>query len=207
MKEILSFAKNLNLQKLLIVFVAGMFVFLSTACSNPNVTADRESKPNDIAVQAGANNNPYTMGTDSHGEYVSPSNYGNRAYSNNQHSDASLLPGFTQLVATSTTGQDTSGLLYESSEQRQGGGIHENRAAQNRAYQPESIRSERQPIINRTDPNEHIMEGIGEQFSEASKFLTDGVRPAVENAQAKTTTGKNSVVGRQNDQDNAKAQN
>lgn len=200
MKGILSFIKSLNLQKMLIVVVAGMFLFLSTACSNENLTADRQSKPNDIAVQAGANNNPYTMGTDSHGAYVSPSNYGNRAYSNNQHSDASLLPNFNQLVATSVAGQDTSGLLYESTEQRQGGGVHETRSAQNPAYQPGSIPAQRQPVINRTNPDENILEGIGKQFKEATEFLTEYDPQMIEKTQAKTSTGQNSVVGRQSEQ-------
>lgn len=201
MKEIFAFVKSLNLQKVLIVFVAGMFLFLSTACSNENMTADRQSKPNDIAVQAGANNNPYTMGTDSHGDYVPPSNYGNRAYSNNQHSDASMLPNFNQLVATSVAGQDTSGLLYETSEQRQGGRVHETRSAQNSAYQPAPIPAERQPIINRTNPDEHIMEGIGKQFKEATEFLTEYDPGMIQKTQAKTNTGHNSAVGRQSEQD------
>ncbi|MDX2239742.1 MAG: DUF6658 family protein [Leptolyngbyaceae cyanobacterium bins.302] len=201
MESIISFFKKLNLQKVIVVFIAGCALLLTTACgSNENMTASSKDRPNDIPVQAGANNNPYSMGADTKGEAVSPSNYGNRSYSN-QHSDASTLPGFNRLIATSVAGQDTSGLLYESADQRQQP-VDDTRTTQNPAYQPEPITSDRQPSINRTNPDEKIMEGVGRQFTEASKFLTDGVQPAVESAKIKTSTGSNQTVAKQNEQDN-----
>ena len=189
MKGIISSFKKLNLTRILIIFVTAIALFLTNACSsNENMTASSQDRPNDIPVQMGANNNPYTMGNDTNGKPVAPSNYGNQAYKQ-QHSDASLLH-FSKLVATSVAGQDTSDLLYESSDQRQGG-FDDTRPTQDRAYQPETIPSQPQPNINRTNPNEKIMEGIGRQFTEASKFLTDGVQPAAESAKVKTYTHSN----------------
>lgn len=201
MEHIISFFKKLNLHKLALVFIAGFALLLATACSNnDNLQASRKEKPNDIPVQMGANNNPYTMGSDTQGNPVSPSDYGNQAYKR-QHSDASSqIPGFNQLIASSVAGQDTTGLLYESSDQRQGG-IDDTRPTQERAFQPENSPSRRQPVIDRSNPNEKIMEGIGRQFTEASKFLTDGVQPAVESAKVKTYTGSNQSVAKQSDQD------
>ncbi|MDX2232019.1 MAG: DUF6658 family protein [Leptolyngbyaceae cyanobacterium bins.349] len=201
MEGIISFFKKLNLHRIVIVFVAGMALLLSTACSsNENMQASRQNRPNDVPVQMGANNNPYTMGADTKGEPVSPSNYGNQAYKKQQSDASSVIPGFGTLIASSVAGQDTTGLLYESSDQREGG-IDDTRSTQNRAYQPEPITSKRQPIINRSNPDEKIMEGIGRQFKEASEFLTDGVQPSVESAKVKTYTGSNQAVAKQSDQD------
>lgn len=201
MEHIISFFKKINLHKLVVVFVAGFALLLSTACSNnPNMQASGKDKPNNVPVQMGANNNPYTMGTDTKGAPVSPSNYGNQAYKKQTSDAASVLPGFNQLIASSVAGQDTTGLLYESSDQRQGS-IDDTRPTQERAYQPESIPARRQPVINRTNPDEKIMEGVGRQFTEASKFLTDGVQPSVESAKVKTYTGSNQSVARQSEQD------
>lgn len=200
MKGILSTIKKLNLHKLVIVVIASFALLLTTACSsNENMQASTKNRPNDVPVQMGANNNPYTMGNDTKGKPVSPSNYGNQAYKN-QHSDASTLPGFNRLIATSTAGQDTTGLLYESSDQRENG-MDDRRPTQNQAYEPESFPAEPQPSINRTNPDENIMEGIGKQFTEASKFLTDGTKPAVESAKIKTNTGRNQAVAKQSEQD------
>jgi hypothetical protein len=200
MKAIISFFKKLSLQKLAIACVAGFALMLTTACSsNENMTASYKDRPNDIPVQAGANNNPYSMGADTNGEPVAPSNYGNQAYKR-QHSDASTLSGFSKLVATSAAEPDTTGLLYESSDQRQQP-MSSSRSTQNPAYQPEAIPSDRQPVIDRSNPDEGILEGVGRQFTEASKFLTDGVQPAVESAKVKTSTGNNQDVATQSEQE------
>jgi hypothetical protein len=201
MEHIISFFKKMNLHKLVVVFVAGFALLLSTACSsNPNMQASGKEKFNNIPIQMGANNNPYTMGTDTKGEPVSPSNYGNQAYKKQMSDASSVLPRLSQLIASSVAGQDTTGLLYESTDQRQGG-IDDTQPTQERAFQPESIPTRRQPVINRSNPDEKIMEGIGRQFTEASKFLTDGVQPAVESAKVKTHTGSNQSVARQSEQD------
>jgi len=200
MERIISFFKKLNLHKLAIVFVAGFALFLSTACSSDrNMQASHQDKSNDIPIQMGANNNPYTMGNNTHGNPVSPSNYGNQAYKKQQSNASNLTSGVSKLIASSVAGQDTTGLLYESSDQQQGG-IDNTRPIQKRAFQPESIPARRQPSINRTNPDEKIMEGIGRQFTEASKFLTDGVQPAVESAKVKTNTDSNQSVARQSEQ-------
>lgn len=197
MQRLTPFFKPLNLQRLLIVFVASITLLLTTACSNANTAEPPANRPNDISVQSGANNNPYTMGNDTQGKSVPNSQYGNQAYKN-QHSNTSILPGFGQLIASSVAGHNSSGLLYESSEQRQAG-VNTTRPTQERAYQSEEIPAQRQPSINRTNPNEGILEGIGEQFNEASKFLRDDTQSAVQNAQVKTSTGRNKNVERQSE--------
>ncbi len=199
MERMISFFKQLNLPKLVMVCCAGFALCLSTACSNPNLSATNPTQPNSTPVQMGANNNPYTMGNDSHGEPVAPGDYGNQAYKQPQSNAASLLPGFSTLIASSTAGQDTTGLLYESADQREGGS-NETRRDQSQAYKPEAITARPQPVIDRSNPDEKIMEGIGKQFTEASKFLTDGVQPAVESAKVKTYTGSNQSVARQSEQ-------
>lgn len=200
MERLISFFNPLNLRKLLIVFVAGITLLVSTACSNANTAEPRANRPNDISVQAGANNNPYTMGNDTQGKPVPSSDYGNQAYKN-QHSDASTTLPWSNLVATSVVDQDTSGLLYKTDEQYQNQQNNPSVSNQERTYQTESIPATRQPSINRTNPKEGILEGIGEQFSEASKFLREDTRSAVQNAQSRTNTGSNDVVGRQSEQD------
>lgn len=197
MNAITSFFRQFPLQKILIVFVAGITLFLSTACSGEKLQSANPNGSN-IPVQAGANNNPYTMGTDSKGEPVSGSNYGNRAYSNNQHSDAStVLPGGT-LIASSVSDSDPSEMLYESSDQRRT--QYDNLSPEERAVSLEAIPARRQPSGEFSNPNERLLENVGDQFKQASKFLNEDVRSAVENAKVKTGTGQNQSVARQSEQ-------
>ncbi|MBF2028108.1 MAG: hypothetical protein IGS48_15300 [Oscillatoriales cyanobacterium C42_A2020_001] len=200
MERLILFFKPLNLRKLLIVFVAGITLLVSTACSNANTAEPRANRPNDISVQAGANNNPYTMGNDTQGKSVPNSQYGNQAYKN-QHSDASGTLPWNNLIATSVVEQDRSGLLYKTNEQYQDEQTNPSYSNQERTYQTESIPATRQPSINRTNPKEGILEGIGEQFSEASKFLKEDTRSSIQNAQTRANTGSNDSVARQSEQD------
>lgn len=201
MERMISFFKKLNLPKIAIALVAGFALLVSTACSGESsMQTSRQEKSNNIPIQMGANNNPYTMGNDTNGQPTSPSNYGNQAYKKRMSDASSQIARFNPLIASSVAGQDTTGLLYESADQQQGG-IDNTRPTQEQAYQSEGIPSRRQPVVDRSNPNEKIMEGIGQQFTEASKFLTDGVQPAVESAKVKTYTGSNQAVAKQSDQD------
>jgi len=187
MERIAAFFKKLHLQKLAVVFVAGVALLLATACSSQDMQASRQNRSNDIPVQAGANNNPYTMGNDSKGEPAFRSEQAKRSFSK-QQSDASISNKY-RLVASTVSKNDESDILYQSAEQEKRG-LDKSRPAQSQAYSPETIPARRQPNIDRSDSNENIMENIGDQFKEASEFLKDDLKSSVNNAKSRTVPSR-----------------
>lgn len=66
MQKVISFLKQLNLQRIIAVFVTGLAVVLMTACSANDV---RNAKVDNLPVQVGGQNNPYKAGGDSYTNY------------------------------------------------------------------------------------------------------------------------------------------
>lgn len=64
MNKLMAFFKKLRLRQILTVFLAGVLLILNTACSN--ATNAQGANPDNPAVQAGGNNNPYKNGGDSY---------------------------------------------------------------------------------------------------------------------------------------------
>lgn len=66
MNSVIAFWKKLNLRQILTVFVAGLLLIVSTACSGAN---PQGANPQNPAVQAGGANNPYKGGGDKYTKY------------------------------------------------------------------------------------------------------------------------------------------
>lgn len=64
MKQLTTLVKNLRLRQILTVFIAGLALFITTAC-NSGVNAEG-ARPNNPPVQAGGMNNPYKGGGDAY---------------------------------------------------------------------------------------------------------------------------------------------
>lgn len=183
MKKIVSFLKSLHLRQILSVLVIGTVLLFTTACNSGDI---RGARPDNPPVQAGGNNNPHSMGGDGYTNYKSSTDPSvNRS---NQHSDASLIQSLgNTLIATSAADYDSSDILYP-------GAKGETGVQGQRLYTEKDgtrqLPARRQESINRSDPDEGIMESIGEQFKDASQFLKDNsdsaAGKAIANEKAKT---------------------
>lgn len=181
MKQIVSWLKQLQIAKILVVCIAGFTLLLTTACNPGNIQGARPENP---PVQMGGNNNPYDAGGDGYNNYkmsadpkVSGSHGG--AFSKKEANLRSSLDNMGQLVADShgVKSNAAEDLIYPGeSATRSGnpdigpvGSEGEKKLIRNSQKAP----SERQPVIRRSNPNEKILEKIGEQFEEASEFIQD----------------------------------
>lgn len=174
MKQITAFFKSLRVVRILTVLVAGFALLLTTACSN--VTNPQGARPNVPSVQMGGNNNPHKNGGDGYTNYKMSTdpkvNKGDRAEVSDRwiaavsrddietNSSRDLLyPGSSESRSNDPdigpAGERTKGVLEQ----------------QTRKLVPE----QRQPVIQRTDPNERLLEKTGKVFEDASRFIKEGV--------------------------------
>lgn len=174
MNRLIAWVKTLRLGRILAVLIAGVALFLTTACNPGNLQGAR---PNNLPVQDGGNNNPHSMGGDGYTNYKmstdptvnkSP-NASNRNKLNRERADLGI--NFEQLVATNHLEENPSNVLYPGS--NDAAGIDPALGTKREAVRPEPIPAQRQQVIDRSNPNEKILEKIGEQFEEASEFLQD----------------------------------
>ncbi|PSB23053.1 hypothetical protein C7B61_10925 [filamentous cyanobacterium CCP1] len=70
MRKVASLFKQLQIAKVLLIFVAGFMLFFSVACS----ATETGARPHNPPVQAGGANNPYKGSGDSYTQYKQPSN-------------------------------------------------------------------------------------------------------------------------------------
>lgn len=180
MKQITNFFKKLQLGKLLTVFLAGVVLLVTTACNNGNLQGAR---PNNSPVQMGGQNNPHKMGGDGMTEYKMSTDPAvkNRSTDTirNQRDRADLQLVYPQLIADANIKSNASDILYPGSD------ATSNRnpdigPSRDKSLQEIRIPSERQPVLDRSDPDANILERIGEQFEDATSFLKDTAESATE---------------------------
>jgi hypothetical protein len=106
--------KKLRLRQILTVFIASLFLIVSTACSGANAQG---ANPQNPAVQAGGANNPYKGGGDKYTNYrMSTDPKVTNSSNQNQRDQASLLELNSQLlIATSNANRDSE-ILYPGAE-------------------------------------------------------------------------------------------
>lgn len=108
MKAAIAFLKKLRLRQMLTIFLAGLLLIVSTACSGANAQG---ANPQNPPVQAGGANNPYKNGGDKYTRLSTDSKITNQK--NNQGRDqASLQPSSQLLIATNRESE----ILYPGAE-------------------------------------------------------------------------------------------
>ncbi|OCQ95675.1 hypothetical protein BCD64_09600 [Nostoc sp. MBR 210] len=163
--------KNLRLRQVITVFLAGMILMVSTACSSGDVTG---ANPQNPAVQAGGANNPYKNGGDKY----------TRNLSNNAYLPSSLL------IATNPESE----ILYPGAETPQGRLEKEKelpRITKENFQKPEPGSL----IQNEPDLGSRVqerLETVKEQFQDASSF----VKEKADEASSRPELQKNPAVGR-----------
>lgn len=198
MNRLLSFFKKLRLGQILTVFIAGVALFLTTACNSPeNIQGAR---PNNLPVQMGGNNNPHSMGGDGYTDYQMSTDPSVKSKPTNSRNNHASLINFEQLIASIKTDGKAPTLLYEGEEAAKDNapGIGQvNPKVFER--QTNEFPSERQPVIDRSNPDVNILEKTGQAFKDASSFIGDYVKEggeaAIENEEARSpnVTGQVSI--------------
>jgi hypothetical protein len=198
MNRLVSFFKQIQLGRMLAILVAGVALFLTTACNSGNLQGAR---PDNLPVQMGGNNNPHTKGGDGYTNYkmstdptVNQDANRSKANSNPLSKRADLTINFGSLVADRSVANrsaaersidsNASDLLYPGADAKDS--ANPALGPKSGSVKPASIPAQPQRVIDRSDPNEKILEKIGQQFKDASEFLTDtadsaGDQPELQN--------------------------
>src|SRR4028119_1467033 len=102
MKKLIDFFKQLQLSRILAVFLAAVVLFISTGCNSGDI---RGARPDNLPVQAGGANNPYKNGGDTNTNFnISPDPKVNKS-AKSDGSRAELQINSNQLIATSEDGR------------------------------------------------------------------------------------------------------
>ncbi|MBD2460881.1 hypothetical protein H6G89_07470 [Oscillatoria sp. FACHB-1407] len=176
MSRLVSFFKSLKLRQIVSIVVVGVALLFSTACNNGNLQGARPEVP---PVQMGGNNNPHSMGGDGYTEYKMSTDPQVKPSGSNLRSS---LFDFNQLVASNSTDikSNASDILYPGSSTSST--TKPDIGPRGAALEPEPIRGERQRVINRSNPDEQILEKIGQQFEDSSEFLKENFDFTLEQA-------------------------
>lgn len=180
MKRLTQFFQQLQLSRIFVVLIAGFVLFLSTACGNSYAQG---AHPDNPATQMGGMNNPYKAGGDVNTNYrmstdpkVSGTNKTSGTNSSKLHSS---LGAFDNLIASNTQVKSDAAeqLIYPGKNAGQSenpdigplGDEYKSQFNQEAGATPAG----RQPVIERSNPNEKILEKTGKQFQEATQFIKD----------------------------------
>ncbi|MBN3961230.1 DUF6658 family protein [Nostoc sp. NMS8] len=188
MNTVRVFLKQIRLRQILTIFLAGLLLIVSTACSGANAQG---ANPQNPAVQAGGANNPYKNGGDKYGNYRTSTDPKIANPKANQGRDqASLQPSSQLLIATNRESQ----ILYPGGETPAG-------RVQKEAELPFITDKDfRQPepgglIQNESNVGDRVkdrLETVKEAVEEASGFLKN----KADEASARPELQKNPAVGR-----------
>lgn len=176
MSTITAFLKRLQLGKVLMVFLVGVVLLVTTACNNGNEVGARPDNP---PVQMGGQNNPYKMGGDGYTQYkMSPD-----PAIKKDGKQANLISG--QLIAANHVPNGSDGLLYPGSkEAKSAESVNDfiSPERQRELMDPSQVPAQSQPVFDRSDPDAKLLEKVGRTFKEASEFLVEGKEDVIDNS-------------------------
>lgn len=118
MNKLTAFFKKLRLRQIVTIFLAGVLLIVSTACSGATTQG---ANPNNPAVQAGGANNPYKSGGDGYTDLkMSTDPKVNSTKAKSGRDQASLQLNSNQLIAADMTRNKESEMLYPGAEEPAG---------------------------------------------------------------------------------------
>lgn len=188
MNAVSLFLKKIRLRQILTIFLAGLLLIVSTACSGANAQG---ANPQNPAVQAGGANNPYKNGGDKYGNYrmsTDPKIANPKA--SQGRDQASLQPSSELLIATNRESE----ILYPGAETPAG---RVQKEAELPLITDKDFRQPEPGGLIQNEPNvgdrvKDRLETVKETFGEASSFLKD----KADEAGARPELQKNPAVGR-----------
>jgi hypothetical protein len=182
------FLKKIRLRQILTIFLAGLLLIVSTACSGANAQG---ANPQNPAVQAGGANNPYKNGGDKYGNYrmsTDPKIANPKA--SQGRDQASLEPSSQLLIATNKESE----ILYPGAETPAG---RIQKEAELPLITDKDFRQPEPGGLIQNEPNvgdrvQDRLETVKENFEEASGFLKN----KADEASSRPELQKNPAVGR-----------
>ncbi len=172
MNRLTAFFKKLRLRQILTVFLAGMLLIVSTACSGATTQG---ANPNNPAVQAGGANNPYKSGGDGHTDLnMSTDPKVNSTTPKSGRDQANSQLNSLQLIASSAVNKESE-MLYPGAETPAG-------RAEKEAGLPiittKDFTQAEPGGLNQRNPNvgerlENRIEAVKDAFKDASEFVTE----------------------------------
>lgn len=169
--------KKLRLRQILTIFLAGVALFVSTACNNGDVLGARPENP---SVQMGGQNNPHKGGGDGYTQYkMSTDPNVNRNAANPKRDSASAD---VQIISNQLIAANSDELLYPGS-----AGTSSNKALDivPGPGQTGNLPTEGQRIVTGRQPNAETVEKAADAFKDAASFIKDkadeaGQRPELQ---------------------------
>ena len=153
-------------------FLLATFLFVTTACNNGNEVGAR---PEVSPVQLGGQNNPHKAGGDGMTQYRSPVNDSKLSKDKNRAN----LPA-TNLLATANNNETTyptndnrvEGLLYSDSPAESLNNVDDvvSPQRQKALKDPAQIPAVKQPALDRSDPDNKLLEKTKQMFDDAADF-------------------------------------
>jgi hypothetical protein len=182
------FLKKIRLRQILTIFLAGLLLIVSTACSGANAQG---ANPQNPAVQAGGANNPYKNGGDKYGNYrmsTDPKIANPKA--SQGRDQASLQPSSQLLIATNKESE----ILYPGGETPAGRIQKESELP---LITDQDFRQPEPGGLIQNEPNvgdrvQDRLETVKENFEEASGFLKN----KADEATARPELQRNPAAGR-----------
>lgn len=189
MKSLIDVWKKLRLRQVISVFLAGLLLIVTTACSGANAQG---ANPQNPAVQAGGANNPFKNGGDKYGKYRESTDPNLTNRKTNQGGDQASLQLNSQVLIATTNKE--SELLYPSVETPAGKARKESKLPlinEKNFEQPEA------GGLIQNEPN------VGTRIQERIETVTDAVKDAsgflqdkANEASARPELQKNPALGR-----------
>lgn len=183
MNRLTAFFRKLRLRQILTVFLAGVLLIASTACSGATTT--QGANPSNPAVQAGGANNPYKGGGSSSANLkISTDPKVNNTKAKSERDQANLQLNSLQLIAATKESE----LLYP------GGDTPEGRVAKEAEFPVKTSKDFVQPEpggLNQRNPNlgERVgkrIEKAQEAFGEAGSFVKEKADEAGQRPEAQS---------------------
>jgi hypothetical protein len=169
MRKLMATFKQVQFGKLVTAFLMGVVLLITTACSSGN---ELGARPNNPPVQMGGQNNPHKMGGDTYSQYKMSTD----AKAKKSGDRASLIQPSSQLIAASYTNENSSKIQYPGSTGVESASSKNDFATpsqQKKLMNPSQIPAQRQPIVDRSNPDAKLLEKTGQAFKDASSFLNE----------------------------------
>nr|WP_202925121.1 DUF6658 family protein [Myxacorys almedinensis] len=157
----------------------GFSLLLNTACSSETAQGAR---PSNLPVQMGGNNNPHTKGGDGYTNYKMSTDPKVNGKPQSSLPFEGTSRRHDRLLASAQIQTNASDLIYP------GYQTSESSNPDIGYRTPKALSDlpiEKQPMLQRSDPDAKILERVGEAFKDASSFLDRTAEEASANPEAK----------------------
>ena len=171
--KLTKIVKYLRLNQIATAFLLATVLLVTTACNNGDKLGAR---PNVPPVQLGGQNNPHKAGGDGMTQYKSPVNDSRL----NKDKDRASLPATNYLAAANksettypTDDKHVEGLLYSDNKAESLDSKNDFNSPERRRelLDPTQIPAKKQANIDRSDPDNKLLEKTKQMFDDAADFL------------------------------------